>query len=141
VPLREERHFSFGRVIVARMTTAIRKLTALAYVQNVPASIAFYERLGFKVSNTFVPPHANEPVWAWLDSDGASLMVSLASGPVDAGQQAILFYLYVDDVEAKHAELTAAGIAVGPINNPFYNPRGEFRFEDPDGYVLWIAHT
>ena len=124
------------------MPNAVRKVVAMAYVQNVLLSTAFYERLGFTVARTFQPPGATEPVWAWLDSGhGADLMLSLADGPVDAGQQAVLFYLYVDDVSAKHAELAAAGITTGPIGYPFYNPRGEFRFEDPDGYVLWIAHA
>jgi uncharacterized glyoxalase superfamily protein PhnB len=58
-----------------------------------------------------------------------------------ATQQAMLFYLYVDDVAAKHAELAAAGLEVGAIASPFYAPRGEFRMTDPDGYVLMITHT
>jgi hypothetical protein len=58
-----------------------------------------------------------------------------------ASQQAVLFYLYVEDVAAKHAELAAAGLDVGAITFPFYSQRGEFRMTDPDGYVLMITHT
>ena len=68
-------------------------------------------------------------------------MISKASEPVIAEQQAVLFYLYVDDVSAKHTELAAAGITVSEITYPFYNARGEFRITDPDGYVLMITHT
>ena len=68
-------------------------------------------------------------------------MVATASEPVVASQQAVLFYVYCDDVEGKHAELAAAGVDVGPIGTPFYSPRGEFRMADPDGYVIMLSHT
>ncbi len=31
------------------------------------------------------------------------------------------------------------GIAVGGIEHPIYMPAGEFRFVDPDGYVLLVG--
>jgi hypothetical protein len=123
------------------MTLPVRSLVPLAHVHRVEASIRFYERLGFIVANTFVPPGETEPSWAWLDSGGASFMVGKAGEPVVASQQAVLFYLYVDDVEARRAELIVAGIPCGAITHPFYAERGEFRVEDPDGYVLMITHT
>lgn len=122
------------------MTIPFRAITALAHVQSMSASIAFYEKIGFSVAGTFVPPGESEPSWASLES-GASLMIAKASEPVIAEQQAVLFYLYIDDVAAKHAELTAAGISVSEITYPFYNARGEFRISDPDGYLLMITHT
>lgn len=64
-----------------------------------------------------------------------SLMLAQASHAVDASVQA------VDDVAAKHAELTAAGVACSAIAHPSFNPRGEFRINDPDGYALFVAHT
>jgi hypothetical protein len=30
---------------------------------------------------------------------------------------------------------------VGEMKVPFYCPKGEFRLEDPDGYVLMLTHT
>jgi predicted enzyme related to lactoylglutathione lyase len=123
------------------MTIPFRAITSFAHVQSMSASIAFYEKLGFSVADTFVPPAQPEPSWALLESGGASLMLAQASHPVIAEQQAVLFYLYIDDVAAKHAELAAAGISVSEITYPFYNARGEFRLADPDGYVLMITHT
>jgi catechol 2,3-dioxygenase-like lactoylglutathione lyase family enzyme len=120
----------------------IRALVPFAHVASVPASIEFYTKLGFEVGNTFTPDGASEPSWAWLESDSAaSLMLAKAGHPVDAAQQAVLFYLYVDDVAAMHAELAAAGLRGGDINHPFYAERGEFRVVDPDGYTLMITHT
>jgi hypothetical protein len=121
------------------MAARTRSLVALAHVASVTRSIAFYGDLGFKVGNTVVPEGQSEPVWAWLESEKANLMVSLADEPVDASRQAILFYLYFDDIEQTHAALTALGHAPGEICYPFYMPGGECRLEDPDGYVLMLA--
>ncbi|MEP6471817.1 MAG: VOC family protein, partial [Acidobacteriota bacterium] len=104
-------------------------------------SISFYRTLGFEVRNTFVPAGESDPAWAYLESDRAHLMIARADGLFDAGQQAVLFYLYCDDVAATRAELERAGVGVGAISYPFYAPRGEFRVHDPDGYVLMIMHT
>ena len=80
-------------------------------------------------------------LWAWLSSGGAELMIAKASEPVVPEQQAILFYLYVDDVAETRNELMAAGLTPGPITTPFYAPRGEFWLTDPDGYALMITHV
>jgi hypothetical protein len=61
--------------------------------------------------------------------------------PVDREKQAVLFYLYCDDVHGFRSELLAAGVEAGPVQCPFYAPRGEFRVTDPDGYALMVTHT
>lgn len=118
-----------------------RRLTPFAHVYDVEKSIDFYRLLGFEVRNTVAIDGGPKPTWAWLNSDGADLMIAKASGKIEPEEQAVFFYLYCDDVAAKHAELAAAGIAVSPITKPFYAPRGEFRVADPDGYGLMITHT
>ena len=50
-------------------------------------------------------------------------------------------YVYCDDVLVYRAQLVESGIECGAVTHPFYNPKGEFRVTDPDGYVLMIAHT
>ena len=121
----------------------LRNVVAMLHVASVSRTAAFYERLGFEVANTHYEPGCDdEPVWAWLQSrHGASLMVAQADEPVDPAVQAVLFYLYCDDVTAMHAALHASGVQVGDITYPFYCPRGEFRTIDPDGYVVMITHT
>lgn len=121
------------------MAAQTKMLVPYAHVADVERSIKFYSNLGFRVKNTVVPDGQRAPVWAWLQSEKADLMVGLASGPVDSGQQAILFYLYYDDIKQTHAAVTALGYAAGGIKYPFYMPGGEFRLEDPDGYVLMLA--
>jgi catechol 2,3-dioxygenase-like lactoylglutathione lyase family enzyme len=116
----------------------IKGLTAYAQVVDVQRSIGFYRRLGLEVRNG----HEEDDtlVWAFVTSPavdpneaGARLMLAQADGPVDASQQAVLFYCWSPAVEALHAELREAGIALGEIEYPFYMPAGEFRMVDPDG--------
>jgi predicted enzyme related to lactoylglutathione lyase len=123
------------------MKPSIIGLVPMAHVADVPRSIAFYEFLGFTVKNTFRPPGADAPVWAWVEVAGAHLMLAKADGPVDSTIQAVLFYLYARDLVETRDALAAAGIEVGPIRFPMHAPRGEFRVMDPDGYVLMIMHT
>jgi len=123
------------------MSNSPRQVVALAYVRDVRTSADFYGKLGFDVGNSHADPGSGEIVWAALERGNASLMLGKASGPVDAGQQAILFYIYYDDIDATHAALGAQGLAVGKMSYPFYCPKGEFRLEDPDGYVLMLTHT
>ncbi|HEY0414676.1 MAG TPA: VOC family protein [Allosphingosinicella sp.] len=119
--------------------TGIRSLVPLAHVEDMRASIAFYETLGFVVANQVTPDGEDCPNWVWLRSERAEMMLARASAPVVAEQQAVLFYTYCDDIAATHAALAEAGLEVGPIARPFYNPGGEFRLADPDGYVLYVA--
>jgi len=123
------------------MPGPVRALVPMVHVRSVAASIAFYARLGFEVDNTVAPADQEEPSWAYLGSDRAQLMLSKADEPVVAGQQGVLFYAYCDDVPALRERLLADGVAAGPIARPFYAPDGEFRIEDPDGYVIMVTHT
>lgn len=123
------------------MTVNTRQLVAYAHVADVERSIRFYADLGFRVANSVVPDGATAPVWAWLESAKANLMVALASEPVDAARQAVLFYLYYDDIKQTQAALKALGHRPGDLQYPFYMPGGEFRLHDPDGYVLMLAQA
>lgn len=123
------------------MAMFIRSVVAMVPVADVTRSIAFYRRLGFRVDNTFTPDGQTAPSWAWLAGGGGSLMLTCSEAALPPSAARVLFYLYSDDVSKKHAELTAEGIAVGPICRPFYAPQGEFEVVDPDGYVLMFSHS
>jgi hypothetical protein len=111
----------------------------MAHVADVGRAIDFYRQLGFETRSTFAPEGTT--VWAWLTNGKAHLMVTRADGPVNAGEQAVLFYLYSPNLAAYRAELAAREVKVGPITYPFYMPEGEFRIEDPDGYVLLVGQS
>jgi catechol 2,3-dioxygenase-like lactoylglutathione lyase family enzyme len=121
------------------MGVGVRSLVPMAHVADIRASIAFYEKLGFAVDNQVVPDGEEVPNWVWLRADKAQLMLARASEPVVPAEQAVLFYTYCDDIEASRAAWIEAGLAPGPIARPFYNPGGEIRLEDPDGYVVYVA--
>ena len=120
------------------MAATTRSLVAFAHVASVQRSIEFYAHLGFGTANMVLDGQST-PVWAWLQSEKAELMVGAADGPVDPSQQAVLFYLYFDDIRQTRAALQDAGLAPGEIKFPFYMPGGECRLQDPDGYVLMLA--
>ena len=116
-------------------------LVPMAHVRDVERSIAFYRLLGFEEGNLHTPEGQAEPVWVWLRSRGAQLMLAAATEPVEPDKQAVLFYVYCDDVAGFREQLIRAGVEAGGIRSPFYAPRGEFRVVDPDGYVLMVTHT
>ena len=129
-------------VVHAPATPPLRNVVAMLHVGSVPRAAAFYALLGLEVANTHQEPGSDEPAWAWLQSQhGASLMLAQADAPTGPVAQAILFYLYCDDVAAMHAALVASDVPVGEIAYPFYCPKGEFRVVDPDGYVAMVTHT
>lgn len=135
-----------GMLIVTALAhlqrSGVRALVPMAHVASVLRAMDFYQQLGFRCENSFMPPEAPEPTWAWMETPGgAKLMLVCAEEPVIAAQQGVLFYVYCDDLPTKHAELTGKGIEVGPIERPFYAPRGECLLKDPDGYSLMLTHT
>ena len=118
-----------------------KHLVPMVLVADVERSIEFYRHLGFEVGNTFSADNAEKPTWAWLRSGDAQLMLALTTDPVIAEQQRVLFYVYTDDVSAARDALIKAGLEPSAITTPFYAPRGEFKLEDPDGYVVMVTHT
>ncbi|MFT3808202.1 VOC family protein [Arenimonas sp.] len=121
------------------MSADTKSLVAFAHVADVERSIGFYADLGFRVANSVTPEGGSTPNWAWLQSGEASLMIAQASEPIDPHRQAVLFYLYFDDIRRTRSELLARGREPGEIFFPFYMPGGECRLSDPDGYVLMLA--
>jgi catechol 2,3-dioxygenase-like lactoylglutathione lyase family enzyme len=122
------------------MKATVKHLVAMAHVADVQRSADFYSQMGFRVVSTF---NNDAGVLCWVDlrSGDAALMLTKADAPVIAGQQAILFYLYADNLTALRKQLLACGIAATEITYPFYMEKGEIRVEDPDGYVLLIGQS
>ncbi|HEX8217319.1 MAG TPA: VOC family protein [Allosphingosinicella sp.] len=126
--------------MISETPAAVTALVPMAHVAGIDESVAFYAHLGFEIVGSFTPPGRAGPSWVSLKSGGAQLMLTLADAPVVPEQQAVLFYVYCGDVEAMHRSLADAGLAPSPIENPFYNPEGEFRLTDPDGYAVMVTH-
>ncbi|MFO0838294.1 MAG: hypothetical protein U1D55_07170 [Phycisphaerae bacterium] len=129
-------------------------LIPMAHVADVERSIVFYEHLGFSVLNRL--EHGGITRWASLRSANAWIMFARADGPIAPEQQAMLLYLYSNDVAALRSRLLGRGLhdggkycgQAGPndgrcvvfdISKPHYMPEGEIRVSDPDGYCLLIG--
>jgi catechol 2,3-dioxygenase-like lactoylglutathione lyase family enzyme len=97
-------------------------------VRDVAAAEAFWRRAGFASHGIWGDP----PAFAIVQRGDATLALSRAVGePPRNGWWAA--YVYVDDVEALHAELAAEGLAPGKIRSPEHYGCRDFDLVDPDG--------
>lgn len=134
---------------------AITALVPYAHVADVERSLAFYALMGFTRRTAHAAP-SGRTIWADAVSGDARLMLAQASGPIPADQQAVLFYMYCNDVAALRTRLLKHGVRDGGQFNgkastspdrtmvfnlafPFYMPAGELRVHDPDGYVILVG--
>jgi len=122
------------------MKPCVTGLIPLVHVQDVQRSADFYRLLGMEVRESL---RNRFGVLEWIDlvCERAQLMLTRASVPVVAGQQAVLFYLYSPDLPALREHLLAKGWNVSSIAYPEHMPKGEVRVEDPDRYVLLIGQA
>ncbi len=137
------------------ITCAVNRLVPFVHVADVDASLAFYAMLGFSPQNVMKDPRGRA-FWARAQSGTGEIMLARADGPIDASQQAVLFYMYSDDVAALRGHLLASGLrdagvysgAASPddgprsvfhISHPHHMPAGEMRIADPDGYVILVG--
>lgn len=116
----------------------VRDLVPYAHVADVAASLDFYALLGFEPIST-VGGRGQRQWWVYLQADRARLMLAAASEPIVPEAQAVLFYLYTDDLARLRAQLIAGDRDPAPIAHPAHMPAGELRLRDPDGYVLLIG--
>jgi len=112
----------------------------MAHVADVQRSVDFYKHLGMEVRGS-LRSLAGELQWVHVACEHAELMLTRASEPVIASEQAVLFYLYSPGLIDLRDHLLASGVAVSAITYPSYMPKGEIRVEDPDGYVLLIGQA
>jgi hypothetical protein len=115
----------------------VEGLVPFVHVRDVDRSTAFYGHFGFEVHNVFEVD--GRRVWCWLERNQARLMLAEADEPVDAGAQAVLFYLYAHDLEGLHRRLDEAGLDPGSIVPGAPGPDREFRVDDPDGYCVMVT--
>jgi catechol 2,3-dioxygenase-like lactoylglutathione lyase family enzyme len=137
------------------VTSAVNRLVPFVHVADVEASLAFYALLGFVPQNMMKDAHGCA-FWALAQSGKGEIMLARADGPVDAEQQAVLFYMYSTDVAGLRRHLLESGLRDGSVYpgvkgpndgpsmvfevaHPHYMPAGEVRVADPDGYVILVG--
>jgi len=113
----------------------LSRLVPMQPVANLPASVAFYEKLGFRVED-----RRDEWGWAMLRCGDCQLMLD-QSIHLHAGiPRTAVLYLYPQDVAAFHRCARENGLQVPELGVTFYGMT-EFRLEDPDGNRLWIGQA
>jgi catechol 2,3-dioxygenase-like lactoylglutathione lyase family enzyme len=122
-------------------TPAYSALVPMLPVTDVTRTIAFYLQLGFTIGNTHTPEGLNAPVWAWLYTGRAHVMINQAEEPIEANHGTASIWIYAEDVAATHELLKSRGLDAGEISYPPYNVGGEFHVHDPDGYAVFIAQA
>jgi uncharacterized glyoxalase superfamily protein PhnB len=104
-------------------------------VRSMPASVAFYQRLGFGVEQ-----RNDDWRWAMLRFGDCRLMVDESINVHPAAPRSCVLYLYPEDVAQYHNYLRGNGLVVADLEVTFYGMT-EFRIDDPDGNRLWVGQN
>jgi catechol 2,3-dioxygenase-like lactoylglutathione lyase family enzyme len=104
-------------------------------VKSLPASIGFYQKLGFTVEK-------KNDGWGWamLRFDECRLMLDQSIYRHGGVSSSSVVYLYPDNLARYHQQVRQNGLAVPDLDDTFYGMK-EFRLDDPDGNRLWIGES
>jgi len=117
-----------GANMTGSSTEGIR--TVLHPVSDVAAAKAVYAAL------LGVPPTTDEPYYVGFEAAGQHIGLVPGGGP--QGMTSPVAYWHVPDIEAKLAEVTAAGATVKETPHDVGGGRLVASFTDPDGNVLGL---
>jgi catechol 2,3-dioxygenase-like lactoylglutathione lyase family enzyme len=114
---------------------SLNRLVPMQPVANMPASVEFYEKLGFSVEN-----RNDEWGWAMLRCGDCRLMVDQSIDLHPGIPRISVIYLYPENLQEFHKRARDNGLDVPEVDDTFYDMT-EFRIEDPDGNRLWIGQA
>ena len=112
---------------------SLSRIVPMQPVTNMPASVEFYEKLGFVVKN-----RNDEWGWAMLRCGDSELMLDQSINLHVGIPRISVLYLYPESITEFHRHAKANGLPVPDLEVTFYGMT-EFRIEDPDGNRLWIG--
>jgi uncharacterized glyoxalase superfamily protein PhnB len=118
-------------------------MTPNLFVADIAASIAFYEKLGFR--NIMTVPEAPPYVWVMMTCGNAVLMLqsmqSLGSDLPEVSRQpggALLLYVKLKNIREFFGRISPSVHVVKGLEKAFYGAT-EFTIKDPDGFLLTFA--
>jgi catechol 2,3-dioxygenase-like lactoylglutathione lyase family enzyme len=111
----------------------MNRLIPMLPVASMPASVDFYQRLGFNVEK-----RNDSWRWAMLCFGECRLMVDESINLHPGIPRLSVLYLYPDDISEYHKQVRSNGLVVPDLEVSFYGMT-EFRIDDPDGNRLWIG--
>ena len=113
----------------------MNRLIPMLPVSSMPASVEFYQKLGFSVE------HRNDEWrWAMLRFGDCRLMIDQSINVHPGVPRSSVVYLYPDDISEYHEQVRNNGLIVPDLDVTFYGMT-EFRLDDPDGNRLWIGQS
>jgi len=118
------------------MNGGVAAVTPVAYVRDLASVKAFYELIGFTEDKQGSRDNAH---WSYLRCGDVSLLLAWVEPPLITVELPMAFYLFVDDVDATAARLSAAGHATTHVGHPEHAPGGEVRTADPDGNTIVLG--
>ena len=113
----------------------MNRLIPMLPVSSMPASVDFYQKLGFTVEQ-----RNDEWRWAMLRCGDCRLMVDQSINVHPGVPRHSVLYLYPDDISEYHKQVRNNGLVVPDLDVTFYGMT-EFRLDDPDGNRLWIGQS
>ena len=111
----------------------MNRLIPMLPVRSMPASVEFYQKLGFAVEK-----RNDQWRWAMLSHGECRLMVDESINVHPGAPRDSVLYLYPDDLAAYHRQVRVNGLEIPDLETTFYGMT-EFRLEDPDGNRWWIG--
>lgn len=125
------------------MNTATKpsSVMPLRYVESVDAMRDFYlDKLGFEHLMGMVGGDGRLD-FAIVQRAGAMLMLSRPRDDATLTTGAVEIYIEVDDVDAYHDQLVAAGVAIREaVSTQWWGDRN-FAIVDPAGHLIWFWKT
>ena len=118
------------------MTPAVQSMIAATYVRDIGTSRSFYELLGFQEQSS---GKADTSAWSALHHNGHVVLLASTRPPLGIPPLPLLFYFYVDDLDAVVGVLGAAGVDVAPMGHPPHALGGEAKLLDPDGNTVLLG--
>lgn len=113
----------------------LTRLIPMLPVKSIPASIEFYEKLGFSVER-----RQEDWGWAMLRFDECRLMLDQSINVVPEAPRQSVIYLYPEDITEYHQQVRESRLDIPDLETTFYG-HTEFRLDDPDGNRLWIGQN
>ena len=113
----------------------MNRLIPMLPVKSMPASIEFYQKLGFSIERK------NEDWgWALICFDECRLMVDQSIYLHCGVPRESVLYLYPENIVEYHRQVRSHGLDIPDLEVTFYGMT-EFRLDDPDGNRLWIGQN
>jgi catechol 2,3-dioxygenase-like lactoylglutathione lyase family enzyme len=124
------------KAYVVRMTTVVRRTIAATYVRDIDTSRAFYELLGFREVRA---GKAATSAWSVLRHGQHAVLLTSTRPRLKVPPLPLLFYFFVEDLDAVLSILGAAGVETVQLGCPPHAPGGEAKVTDPDGNTVLLG--